>query len=265
MKCPNCNQDVSPEWKTCPYCEYKPKLCSKNGCNSGWLSKEAHFCPSCGSPIKGEENLMLKEFIEECIRKKICNTSRTFPEQEDRKACVGDILCTDNTTVPVSKWPVAGKTALGVVFYVDNTGKHGWAVHLHNQEEWKWTPFEKFSEVYGVHTCETEERALADKDGYANTKALRAAGNASVYPAAYAVDFDHGWYLPAMGQLQKLYDLRERLNTSLLKVKGEEIKKYWHWSSTQFDHSSAWRVLNTGDVSGSSKGLTSRVRSVRAF
>lgn len=67
MKCPSCNNEVSPEWKRCPYCEYKPKLCSKVGCQSGWLPTVAHFCPICGSPVKGEENLRLKEIVEKAI------------------------------------------------------------------------------------------------------------------------------------------------------------------------------------------------------
>ena len=67
MKCPNCKNEVSPEWKRCPYCEYKPNLCSKEGCKSGWLPAEAHFCPSCGSPVKGEENLRIKEIIENAV------------------------------------------------------------------------------------------------------------------------------------------------------------------------------------------------------
>lgn len=67
MKCLNCQNEVSPEWKRCPYCEYKPKLCSKEGCQVGWLPTEAHFCPLCGSPVKGEENLRLKEIVEKAI------------------------------------------------------------------------------------------------------------------------------------------------------------------------------------------------------
>lgn len=63
MKCPNCNKEVLPEWKTCPFCEFKPKLCSDPNCKSGWLPQQAHFCPKCGSPVKGEEGLNLKESI----------------------------------------------------------------------------------------------------------------------------------------------------------------------------------------------------------
>ena len=67
MKCPNCKKEVSPEWKRCPYCEYIPRVCSKQGCQSGWLPAASHFCPLCGSPVKGEENLRIKEIIERAI------------------------------------------------------------------------------------------------------------------------------------------------------------------------------------------------------
>ena len=67
MKCPNCKNEVSPDWKRCPYCDYLPKLCNKPGCKSGWLPKEAHFCSVCGSPVKGEEKMRLKENITRAI------------------------------------------------------------------------------------------------------------------------------------------------------------------------------------------------------
>lgn len=67
MKCPNCKNEVSSEWKRCPFCDYSPNLCSKPGCKSGWLPQEAHFCPLCGSPVKGEEKLGLKETIAKII------------------------------------------------------------------------------------------------------------------------------------------------------------------------------------------------------
>ena len=248
MNCPSCNKEVSPDWKLCPFCGFEPKRCSNPECQLRWLPQEAKFCPECGKPLE-ETNFV--------------PIPRT--KGENRNVSIGDILCTDNTTVPSSAWPVVGKTAMGVVFYVDDTGKHGWAVHLQDQGKCRWTACSKDSLVYGVHTCGTEKEALADEDGCANTKALRAAGNASVYPAAYAVDFGLGWYLPALGQLKKLYNLRERLNTSLLKVKGEEIEEDWYWSSTQYGDYFAWFVTYHGGVHYLRKHYNLRVRSVRAF
>ena len=49
MKCPNCDKEVSPEWAICPYCKYEPVKCPN--CDSGWLPKDAKFCPSCGCEL----------------------------------------------------------------------------------------------------------------------------------------------------------------------------------------------------------------------
>lgn len=71
MKCPNCKNEVSPDWKRCPYCDYLPKLCNKPGCKSGWLPKEAHFCPVCGSAVMGEEKYCLDVKIQRLIKELI--------------------------------------------------------------------------------------------------------------------------------------------------------------------------------------------------
>lgn len=80
MKCPNCHKEVSSEWLRCPYCDYKPNLCSKAECTSGWLLKETHFCPLCGSPVKGEENLRLKEIIAKTIAEAASIVSSNYSE-----------------------------------------------------------------------------------------------------------------------------------------------------------------------------------------
>lgn len=53
MNCPNCNKEVSPDWKLCPFCGFEPKKCSNPGCQPRWLPKEARFCPECGKPLDG--------------------------------------------------------------------------------------------------------------------------------------------------------------------------------------------------------------------
>lgn len=247
MNCPKCNKEVSPEWKLCPFCGYEPKKCNNPDHASRWLPHEAKFCPECGEPLNDKK----------------------MPSQptvsKERYVSVGDILCTDNTTVPVSDWPVAGKYAMGVVFYVDNSGQHGWAVHLYPQGEFQWTPNGKEREVYGLKKCESEAIALDDEDGFENTRIIRLEGDKSDFPAAYAMYYDHGWYLPAMGQLKKLYDHRKDLNTSLLKVKGKKIRADWYWSSTQHSSSYAWFMLPSGTVRNNRKQNAYKVRSVRTF
>lgn len=182
---------------------------------------------------------------------------------------IGDILCTDNSIVKPSDWPVPGKTALGIVFYVDNTGEHGWAVHLHDQgTSVQWTPTGQQVDIATLPNYANARDAIMDLDGYTNTQRIRAAGNATRYPAAYAVDFVNGWYLPSAGQLRLLYAEMVTLNVSLQRVGGTQFPMdvgCLYWSSTEYGQNFAWDVLNRGGVGSGSKGNNGYVRSVRAF
>lgn len=183
---------------------------------------------------------------------------------------VGDILCTDNSIVKPSAWPVVGKTAKGIVFYVDNTDEHGWAVHLQDQGMGiTWNGSE--TDIPNLHNYINYIDAIADRDGYANTQHIRAAGNASSYSAAWLVDNANGWYLPAAGQLRLLYAEIVTVNASLQVVGGVQISinsNWWYWSSTEYDRHWAWILRNTGHISTIAKGsleVINRVRAVCSF
>lgn len=182
---------------------------------------------------------------------------------------IGDILCTDNSIVKPSAWPVAGKTAKGIVFYVDNTGEHGWAVHLQDQGTGvMWTSSGQYADIPTLTNYTNARDAIMDLDGYGNTQKIRNAGNATQYPAAYAVDFANGWYLPAAGQLRLLYGEMVTLNASLQVVGGTQFPMdsyFYYWSSTEYGQSSAWYVSYHGHVTYNFKNYSYRVRSVRAF
>ena len=110
--------------------------------------------------------------------------------------------------------------------------------------------------------------AITDLNGYSNTQKIRNAGNAAKYPAAYAVDFANGWYLPAAGQLRLLFGEIVTLNASLQVVGGTPFSMdsgWWYWSSTEYGQSDAWHVGYRGNVYGDPKNGYYRVRSVRAF
>ena len=118
---------------------------------------------------------------------------------------VGDILCTDGSVVKPSDWPVAGKTAMGIVFYVDNTGEHGWAVHLRYQSTYTQMtiPYSAAVDIPTLVNYSTSRSAITDFDGYANTQKIKNAGDAATYPAAHLVDLNNGWYIPAAGQMRQ--------------------------------------------------------------
>lgn len=174
---------------------------------------------------------------------------------------IGDILCTDNSFVKPVDWEDAaamGKVALGIVFYVDNTGEHGWAVHLHNStspKRWTLSPYN--TDIHPLFNYPNAREAIKDLDGYTNTQRIRSASNATpypadIYPAVYAVDFEHGWYLPAAGQLRLLYAERHTINASLEAVSHTQQQgvtpiadTFQYWSSTECNQDEAWGVTNS--------------------
>ena len=134
---------------------------------------------------------------------------------------VGDILCTDGSFEKPANWPVQGKTAKGIVFYVDNTQAHGWAVALTQSGNMKWS-----TSPVTVGTDQQHWRdAIRELDGYTNTLNIRNSGNSDTYPAAWSVgDFENEkWYLPTAGQLNLLFGELVPVNESLTVVEGDPI------------------------------------------
>ena len=168
----------------------------------------------------------------------VSNASQNLPVPP---VAVGDVLCSDNSIVKISSWPGAGKTAKGVVFYVDNTGQHGWAVHLQDQST-SITWGEYGTDISTLTNYTNARDAITDLNGYSNTQKIRNAGNAAKYLAAYAVDFANGWYLPAAGQLRLLFGEIVTLNASLQVVGGTQfpMNTGWaYWSSMEYNQSGA--------------------------
>ncbi|MBO4504686.1 MAG: hypothetical protein J5730_07755 [Bacteroidales bacterium] len=181
---------------------------------------------------------------------------------------VGDILCTDGSWVAPGDYAASGKTAQGVIFHVDDSGLHGWAVHLTDDcTSCQWDG--DGTDIPDLPNITNSAAALADTAGYGNTQSIREYGDAATYPAAWAVDFPNDWYLPAAGQLYTLYNALSTVNPSLTTVGGTAIgdgsSTWWYWSSTEYSLSPAWTVNTNGDVYVHNKYLGFRVRSVCAF
>ena len=183
---------------------------------------------------------------------------------------IGDILCSDGSVVKPANYNPAQNTPMGIVFYVDNTGQHGWAVHLHdNASNVLWNPVGQDTDIVELNNYYSSRDAIMDLNGHANTQAIRAVGDATHFPAAYAVDFANGWYLPAVGQLRLLFAEVVTLNASLQLVGGTQfpINGYWfYWSSTEYDQEYGWDITYDGAVRKSKKDYSNEsVRSVRNF
>lgn len=165
----------------------------------------------------------------------------------------GDILCTDGSIVKPSNWPAAGKTAKGIVFYVDASGRHGWAVDKNitlcgvpndlGNVVVKWSSNNYSNrDIPDLHNFDQWRDAIRDFDGHSNTQIIRDYTNATTqnvetYPAAWSVDFENGWYIPAAGQLNILFGEILVVNASLALsgIGGAQISPDDEiWSSTEF-------------------------------
>ena len=164
---------------------------------------------------------------------------------------VGDILCTDGTIVKPYHYLASGKIAKGIVFYVNDSHLHGWAVSLTQSEPKKWSTQNTLR--IGDYTHWRD--AITDFNGYDNTEILRTGTNANTYPAAWAVDFDNGWYLPSAGQVNLLFGELMDVNTSLDLVGGTLIEDptgtygsvnnmgdVYFWSSTEWNANQAMTI-----------------------
>ena len=151
---------------------------------------------------------------------------------------IGDILCTQGSdTITVHPEHYTGG-AIGVVFYVDETGQHGWVLHPQIQaHQIYWSTM--YELPWGLTGWLSIRDAIYDLDGYDNTGFMRAVSqnDHSRYPGAWAVDYENGWYWPALGQLNILYGSAPIINNSLKLIGGILLKGPWvYWSSSAFGY-----------------------------
>ena len=151
---------------------------------------------------------------------------------------IGDILCVQGAdTLIVHPQDYTGG-AFGVVFYVDETGQHGWALHPQIQaHQIYWSSM--YELPWGLTGWLSIRDAIYDLDGYDNIGFMRAVSqnDHSRYPGAWAVDYEHGWYWPALGQLNILYGSAPIVNNSLKQIGGTLLQGAWvYWSSSTYGY-----------------------------
>lgn len=161
---------------------------------------------------------------------------------------IGDVLCDDGTTVPAKQWAKSGKTAAGVVFYVDETKRHGWALALRDKGNQRWG---EEGDIDGIPNS-NENEALADYNGKGNTAAILATGGS--YPSVQSIETSAGWYLPSAGQLRVLTQNLPKVNQTLKRLIRKDVPamlfaKGAYWSSSETPDGRAWYVVDTGSLS----------------
>jgi gliding motility-associated-like protein len=131
----------------------------------------------------------------------------------------------------------------GIVFFVHADGS-GWAVALHDEEnKLPWSPTEVDVPALPNYSSTFAQALLADTSGYTNTQQIRNFYGSGNQYAAGAVDFEHGWYLPAAGQLAMIYAQLPILQPALIASGGTPLVTentlffdfygFSYWSSTE--------------------------------
>lgn len=188
---------------------------------------------------------------------------------------IGDILCAQGADTIIVHPDNYNGGGIGVVFYVDETGHHGWVLHPDIQAEGIQWSYE-CDLPWGLTGWQSIREAIYDLEGYDNTGFLRAASqnDHSRYPGAWAVDYEHGWYWPSIGQLNILYGSAPIINNSLKLLEGAQIQgKWYYWSSSVygFDNDCALYLGYDGRMGAITKSrlylgeIPMRIRSIRNF
>ena len=156
---------------------------------------------------------------------------------------------------------------MGVVFYVDSTGSHGWAVKVTGQ-----VPSSKWANSYGDVPYLTDRYSfLSASDsvqhysGEYNTQCILAAGDATQFPIAYVVDVEDGWYVPDIVQLNVLMSEYYYVNPTFQMLGFPFNMTQNYWSSTEHSSSKSWMMNVSGGMKTESKTASHLVLSIRGF
>lgn len=153
----------------------------------------------------------------------------------------------------------------GVVFAVEQNGKHGKIVSL-DEAELSWCRSHEWVK-------KIEVGCFNQTDGAENMKKVTSfMGWEENYPAfKWCKDKGDAWYLPAKEEIA-LITLKEReaINRNLLSSGGKTLPELnepgRYWSSTEYDAASVWHVyMRYGLEYYTVKYLTYRVRAVAKF
>jgi hypothetical protein len=146
----------------------------------------------------------------------------------------------------------------GVIFYVDKTGGHGLIVSsqdIGNKSIWS-----------NVQSSAIGSTAQSTWNGKSNTDAIIAQSSHTSSAALLCKNYSGGgfsdWYLPAIDELNKLFNTRYEINKAL---GTNGIKLDYYYSSTEVDGASAVASYAAGTVNPAIKSGSQNVRAIRAF
>lgn len=108
----------------------------------------------------------------------------------------------------------------------------------------------------------TSTGATSSTDGVSNTNKI-----ASGSPAAkWCREKGTAWYLPALDELNLIYNNKSELNTALSSIGGTQLGTGYYWSSTEYSSLNAFKVsFSDGYTRDGNKDHSYCVRALRAL
>lgn len=141
---------------------------------------------------------------------------------------IGDIHCTDGTILHPADFSASGKTADGVVVFLDETGEHGTVASLSDKEfvyskkHIENSQIQYDSDFYLGGRVSTVDYLRPQLDGKENTLIRK---NYTYNDNFFLKDFDYDseWYIPSYGEMYLLYSTITDIEESMAIVGGSNI------------------------------------------
>lgn len=194
-----------------------------------------------------------------------CDDHKDFP---DTAMKVGHVLCTDGKVLPFEQYEQSGKTAIAVVFHINQNEDiegNGYAVYLDDIAP------EVFADSIGV--AQGTSTSLTAYDGNTNTFALYDTREVLSPLAEKLFDlwrYGQSAYIPSVAQMRLLYQARDAINPYIVKCGGTPIpddeNDCWYWTSTEVkgqETAKSWLFsLGSGAIQETPKWQAHKVRPV---
>lgn len=151
----------------------------------------------------------------------------------------------------------------GVIFYIDDTEKHGLVCAVSDQSagtEWG---------CYGVPITGADGTAIGT--GAQNTIDIEAgcptAGTAADICANITINSFSDWFLPSKDELNEMHENKAIIDATATANSGTSFSNSYYWSSSEATSDNAWAQDYAGgnQISGGDKSASVKVRAIRAF
>ena len=120
----------------------------------------------------------------------------------------------------------------GIVYYTFPDGS-GWVVALQDCPLAPLLSENNNQDIPNLPNSDGLMTLLQDTAGYSNTQIIRNYVGAGAQCGINNIDFEHGWYLPASGQLSMLYAQLPLIETTLMAAGGTTLDTNTYCSSTE--------------------------------